>query len=100
MHLEEIQDGMLFKIKKFLLPALISISKHLDYATFITKVYQTFKTFTTDDIWGVRKVCVENMADLIKHFKYDDVDKLSDCIEFFIRCLSDSNRWVKNQALV
>jgi hypothetical protein len=29
-HLSNIQDGMLFKIKKFLLPALISVSKHLD----------------------------------------------------------------------
>ena len=29
-HLSNIQDGMLFKIKKSLLPALISVSKHLD----------------------------------------------------------------------
>jgi hypothetical protein len=30
---------MLFKIKKFLLPALIAVSKHLDYEIFIEKVY-------------------------------------------------------------
>ena len=64
---------MLFKIKKFLLPALISISKHLDYSTFMEKVYSCFKTFNADDIWGVRKVCVENLADLIKYLEYDDL---------------------------
>lgn len=38
-HLSDIRDGMLFKIKKFLLPALIAISKHLDYNVFMQKVY-------------------------------------------------------------
>ena len=33
---------MLFKIKKFLLPALIAISKHLDYEVFMENVYNTF----------------------------------------------------------
>lgn len=29
IHLDEIQKGMLFKIKKFLLPTLLACSKHL-----------------------------------------------------------------------
>ena len=56
---------MLFKIKKFLLPALIAISKHLNYDVFMEKVYGTFKTFNNDEIWGVRKVCIENVASLM-----------------------------------
>ena len=61
---------MLFKIKKFLLPALISISKHLDYDIFLSKVYNsTFKQFNQDEIWGVRKVCIENISNLVKYLK-------------------------------
>lgn len=76
-HLQDIREGMLFKIKKFLLPALIAISKHLDYKVFIEKVYNTFKDFNNDDIWGVRKVCVENLANLIKYLKNDEFEKLT-----------------------
>ena len=34
-YLKNIEENMLFKIKKFMLPAMISISKHLDYDVFI-----------------------------------------------------------------
>ena len=95
-HLVEIQDGMLFKIKKFLLPALIAISKHLGYQVFLDSVYKTFLDFSKDEIWGVRKVCVENMAELIKYLKYDETDKLNYCFEFFQKSMNDTNRWVKN----
>lgn len=54
-----IKEGMLFKIKKFLLPALIACSKHISYDDFISKVYTDFISFCNDDIWGVRKVCIE-----------------------------------------
>lgn len=92
---------MLFKIKKFVMPALIAVSKHLTHEVFLDKVYNgTFQKFNNDDIWGVRKVCIENLASLMKHLKYDDVQRITECIEFFKRCLNDSNRWVKNQALI
>ena len=58
-HLATIQKGMLFKIKKYLLPALIATSKHIPYERFIATVYTTFMKFTLDEIWGVRKVCLE-----------------------------------------
>jgi len=70
---------MLFKIKRFLLPALISISKQLDYKDFIDHVYSVFKLFITDEIWGVRKAGIECMADLIKYLKHDDIEKLKNC---------------------
>jgi hypothetical protein len=87
---------MLFKIKKFLLPAMIAISKHLDYSIFTDIVYKTFMDFSLDEIWGVRKVCVENMSELIKYLKFDETEKLNYCFKFFKKCLTDSNRWVKN----
>ena len=91
---------MLFKIKKFLLPALIAISPHLSYDVFVEKVYNnTFKQFNADEIWGVRKVCIEHLPNLVKHLKGDDTERLNEIIDFFQRCLVDSNRWVKNQAL-
>ena len=45
-------------------------------------------------------MCIENLANLIKYLKVSEYEKLSECIEFFKRCLNDSNRWVKNQALI
>ena len=48
----------------------------------------------------MRKVCVENLANLIKFIKYNDIAKIKECIEFFEKSLVDSNRWVKNQALI
>ena len=56
--------------------------------------------FSLDEIWGVRKVCVENMAELVKFLKNDESEKLNYCFKFFKKCLTDSNRWVKNQALI
>ena len=100
LYVPQIKEGMLFKIKKFLLPALIACSKHIPYDAFIEKVYNEFKDFINDDIWGVRKVCIEHMADLIKHLKPTDIDKMKECYQFFVRCLNDSNRWVKTQSLI
>ena len=54
-----------FKIKRFLLPALISVSKQLDYKDFVDNVYTLFKTFSSDEVWGVRKACIEHMDKLI-----------------------------------
>ena len=67
---------MLFKIKKFLLPALIAISKHLEYTIFTDQVYDTFRSFNVDDIWGVRKVCIENLANLIKYLRPNEIQKM------------------------
>jgi len=78
-YLAEIKDGMLFKIKKFLLPALIAVSKHLEYEYFISMVYSEFKTFINDEIWGVRKVCIENMTNLMKYLKYHETERLTEC---------------------
>lgn len=36
----------------------------------------------------------------MKYLKNDEIEKYNECIDFFKRCLNDSNRWVKNQSLV
>lgn len=89
---------MLFKIKKFLLPTLIATAKHLQYDKFIAVVYNTFMRFAHDDIWGVRKVCLEKLHDLVKLLQASDVPKLRQCLDFLTSSLTDASRWVKNQA--
>ena len=89
---------MLFKIKKILLPMLLAASKHLTYDRFILTVYSTFMKFSLDDIWGVRKVCLERLHDLVKCIKPFDIQKLRQCLDFLQSSLTDQSRWVKNQA--
>jgi len=89
---------MLFKIKKCLLPMLLAASKHLSYERFIVTVYSTFMKFSLDDIWGVRKVCLERLHDLVKCIKPNDIQKLRQCLDFLQASLKDQSRWVKNQA--
>lgn len=67
---------MLFKIKKFLLPALLAAGKHIAYDKFLQNVYQTFVKFSSDEIWGVRKVCLEKLQDLLKIVKANDSQKI------------------------
>ena len=97
--LEDIKVDMGFKIKRFLLPALISMTKHLDYEVFKTNVLPVFQSFVEDEIWGTRKAAIDCTADIIAQLKPSEADKLKDCFEFFKKCLTDQNRWVKNQAL-
>ena len=97
-HLSVIQKGMLFKIKKFLLPTLLAVSHQLPYEMFEKHVYSTFVKFTQDEIWGVRKVCLEKLQDFVKLIKADETSKLCFCLQFLQSSMNDSSRWVKNQA--
>ena len=89
LNLSEIQKGMLFKIKKILLPMLLAASKHLTYDRFVLTVYSTFMKFSLDDIWGVRKVCLERLHDLVKCIKPVDLQKLRQCLDFLQSSLTD-----------
>lgn len=82
IHLDEIQRGMLFKIKKFLLPTLLACAKHLAQSIFESTIYYTFMKFALDDIWGVRKVCLERLHDLVKKINPNDSLKLRQCLDF------------------
>jgi hypothetical protein len=74
--LPELQRGMLFKIKKFLIPTFIQISRHIPYDMFISSVFSQFMAFSSDDIWGVRKICVEKLQEIIKLLKPQESSKL------------------------
>jgi hypothetical protein len=52
---------------------LLAASKHLSYDRFVLTVYSTFMKFSLDDIWGVRKVCLERLLDLVKCIKPTDI---------------------------
>ena len=62
----------------------------------LKSVYKSFFDFSKDEIWGVRKVCVETMSELIKYLEFHEIEKFKYCFEFFQKSMNDSNRWVKN----
>lgn len=93
-------DGALFKIKKQMLPCLLAISKHIDYAEFNSKVLATYMTFSADGIWGVRRVCIELLPDFLEKIKETETEKLIAGLDFLQRSFTDDSRWVKNQAFL
>jgi hypothetical protein len=62
-------EGALFKVKKFVVPCMLALSKHISYDLFKTKFVAQLLKFTTDPIWGVRRVCIENMPKFIEKLK-------------------------------
>lgn len=89
---------MLFKVKKTLLPCLLAVGNHISYELFVKHVFDTFSTFCSDQIWGVRKVCLEVLPELIAQIKATEHDKLLFCLDFLAKSLSDDSKWVRNQA--
>lgn len=65
----ELLQGALFKVKKFLIPCMLALAKHLPYEVFREKFVAQFLKFNADPIWGVRRVCIENMPKLIEKLK-------------------------------
>jgi len=92
-----LKRGMLFKIKKYLLPALIACGKHLKKEVFEREVFNVFVEFSADGIWGVRKVCIEKLADIMRLVK-DDTPKRVSLLNFLSKSLNDQNKWVKTAA--
>ena len=60
---------MLFKVKKTLLPCLLAVGNHIKYDAWLKHTFETFKAFTSDQIWGVRKVCLEVMPAILDKLK-------------------------------
>ena len=59
---------------------------------------ETYHTFTRDPIWGVRRVSIELMPEVIKKLKPNETDQLLKCLHALKLALSDESKWVKNQA--
>jgi len=89
-------EGALFKIKKQILPCLLAISKQIGYADFKGKVLSTYMAFSTDHIWGVRRVCIELLPDFLNKISEGETDELVAGLEFLKSSLRDESRWVKN----
>lgn len=91
-------DGALFKIKKQILPCILALAKHVDYTTFQHKIFSTYQKFARDSIWGVRRVAIEFMPDVIKKLKPNETDRICKCLDALKLGISDESKWVKNQA--
>ena len=89
-------DGALFKIKKQILPCLLATAKHIDYMTFQQKVIGTYQKFARDPIWGVRRVAIEFMPEVIKKLKPNETDRICKCLDALKLAISDESKWVKN----
>jgi replication fork clamp-binding protein CrfC len=71
----------------------------LDHLSKIENEFSSFKSQSSDQSKEIKKSIDsmnKNISNLVKYLKYDDVSRINDCIDFFKRCLNDSNRWVKN----
>ena len=66
---------MLFKTKKYLLPAYLACGPHLGSDN-LDEVYNLFMSFCSDEIWGVRKVAIERAPEMIRMLKEDDVERI------------------------
>lgn len=91
-------DEALFKVKKYLMPYMLAMAKHVPYDLFRTKFVSQYIKFNTDPIWGVRRVCIELMSRFLEHLKPNETSMFITCIEFLKEGLKDESKWVKNQA--
>ena len=93
---ESFMDGALFKVKKQMLPCLLAVAKHIDYADFQSKVLKTYMAFASDSIWGVRRVSIELLPQFLNMIKETETEELIAGLDFLKNSLSDDSRWVKN----
>ena len=69
-------EGALFRVKKQMLPCMLAISKHLDYADFDTQVLASYMRLAADAIWSVRRVCIELLPAFLERVKASETEKL------------------------
>ena len=56
--------------------------------------------FAADPIWGVRRVAIELLPQVLALINDNQTDELIGGLDFLQRSLSDDSRWVKNQAFL
>lgn len=93
-------ENALFKIKKRMLPCLLAIAKQIDYSDFKDKILSTYMEFSKDPIWGVRRVAIELLPEMLAKIEHTETDNLIAGLDFLKQSLSDESRWVKNQAFL
>ena len=60
----------------------------------------TYTLFSTDSIWGVRRVAIELLPQVLSLIKETDTEQLIAGLDFLKRSLTDESRWVKNQGFL
>jgi hypothetical protein len=88
-------EGALFKLKKHMIPCLLSIARHLPQETKL--ILSTVVKFHTDPIWGVRKVLIEQLPRIAELMT--DQQSLLQCLSILEAALKDESKWVRSQAL-
>jgi len=83
---------ILFKVKRQLLPCLVAVGLQLEYDLFIKHTFDTFKVFSSDCIWGVRKICLEVLASLIAKLEPNETERLGFCLDFLATSLNDESK--------
>jgi hypothetical protein len=48
----------------------------------LISIYPLFSKFSKDEIWGVRKVCLEKTGEIIELFKDKETKQIKECLEF------------------
>ena len=86
---------ILFKVKKQLLPALLAVGHHIDYDLFLKHPFDTFKVFSTDCVYGVRKMCLDVLPPLIEKLDTNETERLSFCLDFLATSLNDESKHVR-----
>lgn len=100
-----------YKIKRPLMQCLITISKHLDSDTVSKQIFPTYKKFShQQEVWGLRRLCIQSAADMVEHVDASDIDSLKYILDFLAMSLRrppsslpqdqvNSEKWVRNQAM-
>ena len=96
IHFPTIKQRMSFKVKKFFLPTLITITPHLEKNTFEKEVFQVFCQFAEDDVWSVRKVCFEKISQIVKYAS--NQEKVGKIMAILKQGFFDSSRWARLSA--
>lgn len=96
--LTRLADGALFKVKKYMVPCLLSMASHLPYDLFKTQCVSLYLKYMSDPIWGVRRVCLENLSRLVELLRPTESEVFTNCLRFLEESFVDQSKWVKNQA--
>eukprot|EP00003_Mantamonas_plastica_P012252 TRINITY_DN2219_c1_g1_i6.p1 TRINITY_DN2219_c1_g1~~TRINITY_DN2219_c1_g1_i6.p1 ORF type:complete len:730 (+),score=143.43 TRINITY_DN2219_c1_g1_i6:2220-4409(+) len=93
--IQELSEDPLFRVRKTVAASLCGVSKTLaDDA--ISSILPIFLKLCQDEIWGVRKVCAENIVELATCFPIQT--RINSFQTVYTRFLTDQSRWVKTSA--
>lgn len=84
-----------FRVRKATVQYFGPICEQLGHESTEEQLLPIFKKLCKDNIWSVRKGCVESLIDISKAINQE---KRADLIDVMVAFLGDSSRWVRNAA--